>query len=440
MVSCRYKTVIFLRISLLSVLLLQAASAALTPKQKADNVASFEMVWSTVLDRHPDSKFNGLDWRKVHDETLPKILAATSMDQVRATLMEMLGKLGTSHYGIVPGEVYDDIDGKSPQPDSPKPASFGNPGIETLVIDGKAVVSRVVAGSPAEKAGIKAGMTVDDVNGAAMDPMLRSIAKLNDPEAELIMQRSVARKIAGPVDEQVALRLRDAEGHVVETKLEREPPKGELVTFGNLPPMRVFFESRRLEGGAGYIHFNLFINPITVIPSFEKAMHEFAKAPGVILDLRGNPGGIGFMANGLSGYFIAEEGRKLGEMRTRDMNLNFVIFPRAEVYSGPVAVLIDGGSASTSEIFAAGLQDLKRARVFGTRSAGAALPSDFRRLPNGDGFQFAMATYKSESGRILEGRGVVPDVEVRQTPEALAAGRDLVIEAAQKWIAEQAKR
>ncbi len=428
---------ILLRCLCILALLLPAAFAELTPKQKEDNLASFELVWSTVLDRHPDPKLNGLDWRRIHDETKPKIEAAKSMEQVRSILSGMLEKLGTSHYGIVPGDVYSDIDAA---PAEAKPASFGNPGFETVVINGKAVVSKVTTGSPAERAGIKRGMTLDDVNGAAIDPMLQSIAKLNDPEAELIMQRSVARKIAGPVEQPVALKLRDAAGHVVEAKLDREPPAGELVTFGNLPPMRVFFESRQLEGGAGYIHFNLFINPITLIPSFEKAVHEFAKAPGIILDLRGNPGGIGFMANGMCGYFFKEDGRKLGEMRTRELNLNFVIFPRSEVYSGPLAILIDGGSASTSEIFAAGLQDLKRARVFGTRSAGAALPSDFRRLPNGDGFQFAMATYKSESGRILEGNGVVPDVEVRQTPGALAAGHDLVIEAAQAWIAQQAKR
>jgi carboxyl-terminal processing protease len=124
-------------------------------------------------------------------------------------------------------------------------------------------------------------------------------------------------------------------------------------------------------------------------------------------------------------------------MKMRDTTLKFVIFPRPKTYNGPLAILIDEGSASTSEILAGGLQDLKRARIFGTRSAGAALPSDIVRLPNGDGFQYAQASYTSESGKVLEGNGVKPDVEVRQTRDALAAGRDLALEAADEWIRAQ---
>jgi carboxyl-terminal processing protease len=94
---------------------------------------------------------------------------------------------------------------------------------------------------------------------------------------------------------------------------------------------------------------------------------------------------------------------------------------------------VDGLSASTSEIFAGGLQDLGRARVFGTPTAGAALPSVIEKLPNGDGFQYAIANYTSEGGKVLEGRGVIPDVVVAPTREALLAGHDPVLEAALSW-------
>jgi carboxyl-terminal processing protease len=100
-------------------------------------------------------------------------------------------------------------------------------------------------------------------------------------------------------------------------------------------------------------------------------------------------------------------------------------------------VLVDGVSASTAEIFAGGLQDLKRARVFGTRSAGAALPSTIKKLPNGDGLQYAQANYISEGGQPLEGRGVVPDVEVKQSRQALLNGHDRVVDAAVDWIRGQ---
>jgi carboxyl-terminal processing protease len=116
-----------------------------------------------------------------------------------------------------------------------------------------------------------------------------------------------------------------------------------------------------------------------------------------------------------------------------------VVNPRAEVFTRPVAILVDGSSASTSEIFAEGLKDLGRARVFGTRTAAAALPSIIERLPNGDGFQYATANYISEGGQPLEGLGVTPDVVVNLTRQALLSGHDPVVDTALDWIHQQRK-
>ncbi len=140
------------------------------------------------------------------------------------------------------------------------------------------------------------------------------------------------------------------------------------------------------------------------------------------------------MANALSGWFVKESGIKLGTMYQRDLTLKFVIIPRLEATDAPLAILMDGGSASTSEIMAGGLQNLKRARIFGTQSAGAALPSLIELLPNGDLFQFAVANYVSEDGKELEGRGVKPDVLAPHTRAALDAQKDRALEAALDWI------
>jgi C-terminal processing protease CtpA/Prc len=87
-----------------------------------------------------------------------------------------------------------------------------------------------------------------------------------------------------------------------------------------------------------------------------------------------------------------------------------------------VAILVDAHTGSTSEILSGGLKDIGRARIFGTRTAGAALPSVFKKLPNGDGFQYAIANYISEGGKPLEGIGVTPDQEVKATREAFWRG------------------
>jgi carboxyl-terminal processing protease len=86
---------------------------------------------------------------------------------------------------------------------------------------------------------------------------------------------------------------------------------------------------------------------------------------------------------------------------------------------------------------AEGLKDLGRARIFGTRTAAAALPSLFEKLPNGDGFQYAIANYVSEGGQPLEGLGVTPDVEASVTRQALLAGKDPALDAAVEWIESQ---
>jgi carboxyl-terminal processing protease len=99
--------------------------------------------------------------------------------------------------------------------------------------------------------------------------------------------------------------------------------------------------------------------------------------------------------------------------------------------------LVDEMSMSTSEILAGGLRDLKRVRIFGTPTPGAALPSHIEKLPSGDRFQFAVANYISAGGDVLEGVGVAPDELVKPDRAALLAGRDPVIEAAVTWINSQ---
>jgi carboxyl-terminal processing protease len=342
-----------------------AALAQMPPKEQAAQLASFELVWSTIRDRNPDPKINGLNWKAIHDSFEPRIQKAKSTAEVRGILREMIAKPGLSHYAIIPRDLYTEAG------DTSQPAGSGA-GIDTVIPDGKAVVK---AAPPPNAAGQSAH--------------------------------------AGP---------------------ESGEQQSSTVEFGNLPKMRVEFESKMVDGGIGYIRFNEFLDPIALMPRFESALSGFTGAPGVILDLRGNAGGIGIMAMGIAGFFVGDAGHKLGEMKMRDTTLQFNVFPRPQPYMGRLAILLDRGSASTTEILAQGLQDLNRARIFGTQSAGAALTSDIIRLPDGDGFQYPTANYISVNGRVLEGNGVIPDVEVHQNKESIAAGRDPVIEAAAKWI------
>ena len=100
----------------------------------------------------------------------------------------------------------------------------------------------------------------------------------------------------------------------------------------------------------------------------------------------------------------------------------------------PVAIVVDGLSASTSEMFAAAMQAIGRARVFGERTAGQALPAMATRLPSGDVLMHVVADFVAPDGTRIEGRGVIPDELVPLTRADLTAGRDAPLEAAIRWM------
>jgi carboxyl-terminal processing protease len=174
---------------------------------------------------------------------------------------------------------------------------------------------------------------------------------------------------------------------------------------------------------------------------FQRAVDQFRRSDGIVIDLRGNPGGLAAMLMGISGHFVAER-KPLGTMKTRESELRFVANPRmvsatgepVQPYDGPVAILVDGLSGSASECFTGGMQSIKRARVFGQVSMGQALPALFQSLPNGDVMIHAYGDFVTADGTRLEGRGVVPDDIVPLLREDLLAGRDRTLEAALAWI------
>lgn len=397
---------------------------AQTPAQHQLDLDSFEKVWSTVHNTHWQEKPGGLDWDAIHAEFRPKAEKAATTAEMREVMRAMLARLKQTHFGIIANETYAQLD--------PNAMGEGVSGIDVRVLGKDAVVVRVDPGSSAERAGVKPGWVVHSVEGAEFTPLILQ-AQANPEIHELQLTRSLEAKMSGDPGKKLRFEFTDDQNRQVEMDLMLELGRGTLAGIGNMPPQRVWFESRRI-GDVAYIRFNFFLDLVRVMSGFQQAVNDCMRCQGLILDLRGNPGGIGGMAMGMSGFLVDRAGQKLGTMYMREATLNFVVNPRPEVFPGAVAVLVDGCSASTSEILAEGLKDLGRARVFGTKTAAAALPSNFEKLPNGDGFQYALANYISEGGKPLEGLGVTPDEEVILTRKALLAGTDPVIDAALRWV------
>ena len=431
-----------IRAGLLAVLVLggvspgraQTATAAspgeLNQQQRQLNIESFEYVWTAVRDKHWQTKPAGLDWQAVHDELRPAIEKATTMEAARAVMRDMLGRLHQTHFAIIPSDLYSPLDGSNGKGEI-------TTGIDVRVVGSQALVSFVETDSPAAREGVRPGWQILKIGAADLGPVIQKLNQTYSGSTlhDLVLRRAILSRLDGGQDETTTVEFLNGADQRVTKLLAHGTPKGTLSQFGYLFPTHVWFDSSKAGGGnIGYVKFNMFLDPARVMNLFGEAVRSCASCQGFIIDLRGNPGGIGAMAMGMAGWFIEQPDQRLGTLFLRDTSLKFVVNPRVNGFAGPLAILVDGTSASTSEILAGGLKDLGRARIFGTRTAAAALPSVFEMLPNGDGFQYAIANYISEGGKPLEGLGVTPDVETPLTRAALLAGEDPPLDAAVHWI------
>ncbi len=427
----------------------RAPAPAADPAVRARNAETFDAVWTIVRDSHWDPERVGGSWDAVRDELLPKAEAAPDQDALRAVLGQALARLGQSHFAIIPGELSSAAPGAAELLEGRSGATlwFTPRAGEPAAWD--AIVAAVEPGSPAESAGISPGMRVlrigDREPGTRLPP---------GDGLERYQRANIAAALAsGEPGSKATWRVEPMGGEARDVEVTYAADERPQAKFASLPPMpteltwRHLDETERERWGAGdreigLISFNIWLIPVA--RPFDRAMDTLRTADGIVIDLRGNPGGIGAMAMGIAGHFTAEPA-SLGEMRTRDTRLSFTTNPRrsstsgaaVEPYAGPVAILVDDASASTTEIFAGGMQHLGRARVFGRRTAGAALPAMMTPLPNGDVFLHAFADYRLPDGTALEATGVRPDNARPYDRADYAREGDPALAEAVRWIASE---
>lgn len=424
---------------------------AVSAPATAEDLAAFDQVWETVRDKHWDEDLGGVDWDGARAELRPKVEAAKTRREVRAVMGDLIDRLGQSHFGVIPGEAYsdvekagdDDADEESAADTETANTEAAGPGEAGFVVrlrHGQLMVVNVTKGSGADKAGIQPGWTIQKIGKRDAQKLLDAAktASNHGPTRTDTMVAMMGERISrGTVGKEVTYECKDLDGETHEVTVTMGAVTGVIAKFGHLPAMRVTHQQSQQDGVVVFA-FNLFFDPMHVMPAFTKAVEDARSAKGLVLDLRGNHGGIAAMTFGMASAFAKEEG-KLGTMKTRDTELRFPVFPKLDPYEGPVAVLIDECSISSAEILSGGLQDLGMARVFGNTTAGLALPSTVEKLPNGDALQYAFANYVSDSGKTLEGVGVEPDVLLIPSQSDFRESRDPVLTSALQWILEQKK-
>src|SRR6185369_1458220 len=268
---------------------------------------------------------------------------AKSNGEFYGVLRQMLGELHQSHFNIIPPEAVVDSDSSEP--------AEGSIGIDLRLIDGQAIITRVEQGSKAANAGLRPGFIVKKVNDTSFEQVVARFAKSNESRTMITLRitRTILARIDGAPETTVRISYLNEKDQPLEATIQRERLKGEMsARFGNFPPQYKEFETRRLAGGIGYIRFNIFVT--VLMDRIRSTIRGMSDAPGIIIDLRGNPGGFGGMAPGIAGVLSKEQG-SLGTMTMRGGTAQrFPFFPQANAFLGPVVIMTDGGSASTSEI------------------------------------------------------------------------------------------
>ncbi|MFT4641971.1 MAG: carboxyl-terminal processing protease [Verrucomicrobiales bacterium] len=296
-------------------------------------------------------------------------------------------------------------------------------------------------GSPAAKSGLKAGPTVTRIGDLKVEAFLKRAGETASKgfSKDFFVLQVLGELLGEPSDGDrqsiTVLNPQEPRKEITHAYRPIQYPGKMSVAAANMESMPIRYEEKRFtfpKGEVLYLGFNIFL-PEVMRKLRESMKNRGEGVVGLIVDVRGNPGGLGVMANGLAGI-LTDKQFSLGQMKMRAGVFNFVAFPQRGAFLGPVVILVDGMSASTSEIFAAGMQEAGRAHVVGRRTMGAALPSFIRELPNGDRLQHAIADLKTAKGQRVEGRGVIPDEVVPLSPEKLFQGMDPDLDKAMKWL------
>ena len=289
---------------------------------------------------------------------------------------------------------------------------FGGLGIEVTMEDGLVKVVSPMDGTPAARAGIMSGDLITSIDGDAVQG--------------LTLEQAV-NKMKGPVHTTTKLKIeRKGADKPIDVSIEREIIQVKPVSF------------RTNGGDIGYIRISSFNEQTT--EGLHKAVADIMKEipqdklAGYVLDLRNNPGGLLDQAVSVSGTFLARGEVVSTRGRTPEETQRYSARTGDMTKGKPLVVLINGGSASASEIVAGALHDHKRATLIGTRSFGKGSVQTIIPLGTGNGaLALTTARYFTPSGHSIQAKGITPDIEVLQdVPPELKGRADIKGEASMR--------
>jgi len=288
--------------------------------------------------------------------------------------------------------------------------SFGGIGAVVTEVDGQITISMTLEGSPAQEAGIMANDRILEVDGESTEGM-----SLDE----------VVLKIRGKPGTQVILTII----HEGEDVPEEIP-----ITRDTIDLPSVYFE--KVSDAIGLITMAGFTNDsdTELIDILEDALANNTKA--IILDLRNNPGGLLDTAVSVVSQFISE-GIVLSAVDSESNEEVYEVEKGGLATDVPMVVLVNGGSASASEIVAGAIQDYQRGYTIGTQTYGKGSVNTYYKLNDGSAIYLSIEYWYTPNGRQIQGGGITPDEVIERTQEDIMQGLDPQLERAIEYLHDQ---
>lgn len=399
-------------------------------------------VWSLIDERFYDPRFNGVDWSALREPFLARAESATSDTELYAALKAMARTLRDSHTQVLtPREAVDR-----------RRFMATRVGLNLGWIEGRLAVLEVEADSPAAAAGLRPGDVIRAVNDTHFDEAFLRTA-LNDDAPALVDQAlgEAAPQLPPDPDDADRERITRAVREVIR-KAVGTPPWLQMMTLEiedhagatrNLaltatssirPPTAQF---RRLDGGIALIRFSRFLPQVR--GEIERALNDATDAHAIIVDLRGNGGGLFEFYRWFAGRFLPESREVMRTVR-RERAAQRATSVRAgpgpyPPLTQPVAVLVDARTGSAAELAAITLLEQRGALLIGDPTCGCVVGVRTEYvLPDGGGVRISETGFLSPRGARMEGQPTVPAIRVRPTLADLRAGRDAALLVAQQRL------